>query len=146
MGEEFDRIERLFREMEDYIAKRIREKLAELYSEIHSMASMMKPMWHHEGYLEPLYSVKDMGSYVAIYIDLPCAEESTIDVQFLDRRRVAIRARLRESLSFSDWSTRFGSTKFSEYRTVIELPIDVDPSRARVRVKRGVVEVIVPKA
>ncbi len=143
---EFDRIERIFRELEDYISRRIREKLEELYSEVHSLASMMKPMWHHEGYLEPLYTVKDMGSYIAIYIDLPCAEESTIDVQFLSPRKISIRARLKEGVTFSDWSSRFSSTRFTEYRTVIELPVEVDPSRARVRVKRGVVEVIVPKA
>ncbi|NPA96697.1 MAG: Hsp20/alpha crystallin family protein [Crenarchaeota archaeon] len=141
-----DELDRVFREMEDYIARRLREKLAELYSEMHSLASMMSPMWHHEGYLEPLYAIKDLGTHIAIYIDLPCAEESSIDVHFIDRRRIEIRAKLRESLSFSDWSTRFSSTKFSEYRTTIALPVEVDPSRAKVRVKRGVVEIVVPKA
>jgi len=146
MGEEFDEIERMFREIENYIARRIRESLSEIYSEIHSMSSMLRPMWSHRGYLEPLYTVKDLGDSIAIYIDLPYSEEGTIDVQFLDDRRIAIRAKLKSDVSFSGWSTRFSSTRFSEYRTVIELPARVNPRGARVRVKRGVVEVVVPKA
>ncbi len=149
MGDEFDEfreIERVFKEIENYISRRIREAMDELYGEIHSLSSMFRPMWSHRGYLEPLYTVKDLGDEIAIYIDLPYSEEGTIDVNFVDDRRVAIRAKLKRDVSFSDWSTRFSSTRFSEYRTVIELPARVDPSRARVRVRRGVVEVLVPKA
>ena len=146
--EEFERltrrVERVFKEVEDYIARRIREEIESLYSELSSMERMLRPMWHHDGYLEPLYSVKDLGDRVVVYIDLPFVEEGTIDVKFVDSR-LFIKAKLKQGVRFSDWSTRFSETRFTEYRTVIDLPSGLDYSRARVRVKRGVIEIVIPK-
>jgi len=146
--EEFDRltkrVERVFREMEDYIARRIREEMESLYSELSSMERMLRPMWHYDGYLEPLYTIKDLGDRVVVYIDIPFAEEGAIDVRFVDGK-LFIKAKLRKGISFSDWSSRFSETRFTEYRAVIDLPPGLDYSKARVRVKRGVIEIAIPK-
>ena len=65
-------------------------------------------------------------------------------MKFIDNKMI-IRAKLKRNLSYSDWSTRFEGTSFSEYRTVIDLPIKVSPDRVKVRAKRGVVEITIFK-
>ncbi len=138
------KLERGFKELEDHIMRALRDEVRKLYEDLASMERMFRPMWHHEGYLEPLYAIKDLGDRIVVYIDLPFAEESTIDVKFVDDKMV-IRAKLKKSLSYSDWSTRFEGTSFSEYRTVIDLPIKASPERVKVRAKRGVVEITIFK-
>ncbi len=138
------KLEKEFKELEDHIMRALRDEVRKLYEDLASMERMFKPMWHHEGYLEPLYTIKDLGDRIVVYIDLPFAEESTIDVKFIDNKMV-IRAKLKKNLSYSDWSTRFEGTSFSEYRTVIDLPIKVSPDRVKVRAKRGVVEITIFK-
>ncbi|RLG74430.1 MAG: hypothetical protein DRO14_05700, partial [Thermoprotei archaeon] len=84
------------------------------------------------------------GNAYIIYIDLPKVDEGSIDVRFKDNL-VMIRAKLKEGLTLSNWSSRGSEVRFYEYREVIELPIRIDPEKVRVNVKRSRVQIIVPK-
>ena len=132
------------RELEDYIMRTIRDEVHRLYEDLVSMERMFRPMWHHEGYLEPLYSIKDLSDRIIVYIDLPYAEEGSIDVKFVDNKMI-IKARLKDRLSYSGWSTRFERITFNEYRTVIDLPIMIDPNKIKIRSRKGLVEITIFK-
>ncbi len=146
--EEIRRMLKRMREIErrtrEYIEDELRRVAEEIRSEIESVERMLSPSWSHNGYLRPLYSLRDEGSNYVLYIDLPRVDEGTIDVKFIGNK-VVIRARLKEETRFTEWSGRGGEIKFNEYREVIELPITIDPSKVKVLTKKRVVKVIIPK-
>ncbi len=139
----FRQFEKAMRSLQNFVAKRIREEIARLAEEL-SLTEIPRPLWHHEGYLEPLYSVKDLGDRIVIDIDLPCVDEGSIDVKFVGNRMMLV-ARLKRDLRYENWSSRAREITFREYRLTIDLPPDVDPSRARVKVIRNVVRVEIPR-
>ncbi|MCD6341043.1 MAG: Hsp20/alpha crystallin family protein [Desulfurococcales archaeon] len=146
--DEFERLWRRVREVErsirEYVEEEFRRVLEDVRNELRSINRMLMPSWAYEGYLRPLYTVKDVGNAYIIYIDLPKVDEGSIDVRFKDNL-VMIRAKLKEGLTLSNWSSRGSEVRFYEYREVIELPIRIDPEKVRVNVKRSRVQIIVPK-
>lgn len=106
---------------------------------------MSGPSWSHRGWLRPLYSIRDLGDRVEVLIDLPSADEATIEVR-ASGRRVSISARLRNEAVFSDWSGRGGEVVFTEFRDEITLPMEVSERPLAVDVRRGVVRVVFRKA
>ncbi|MCD6084878.1 MAG: Hsp20 family protein [Desulfurococcales archaeon] len=146
--DEFDKLWRRIKEVErsirEYVEDEFRRALEDVRNELRSINRMLMPSWSHEGYLRPLYAVKDVGRAYIIYIDLPKVDEGTIDVRFRNNL-VMIRAKLKEGLKISSWSGRGGEVKFHEYREVIELPVRIDPSKVRVNVKRSRVQIVVHK-
>jgi len=146
--EEFERLWKRIREVEksirEYVEEEFRRALEDIRSELRSIDRMLMPSWSHEGYLRPLYTVKDVGNAYVIYIDLPKVDEGSIDVRFRDNL-VMIKAKLKEGLTLSNWSSRGSEVRFYEYREVIELPVRIDPKKVRVSVKRGRVQIVVPK-
>ena len=105
---------------------------------------MSSPSWSHRGWLRPLYSIKDLGDRLEVLIDLPSADEATIEVR-ASGRRVSISAKLKKETVFSDWSGRGGEVVFTEFREEITLPVDVVEEPLAVDVRRGVVRVIFKK-
>ncbi len=146
--DEFERLWKRIREVEksirEYVEEEFRRALEDIRSELRSIDRMLMPSWSHEGYLRPLYTVKDVGNAYVIYIDLPKVDEGSIDVRFRDNL-VMIKAKLKEGLTLSNWSSRGSEVRFYEYREVIELPVRIDPKKVRVSVKRGRVQIVVPK-
>ncbi len=146
--EEFRKMLKRMREIErrtrEYIEDELRRVAEEIRSEIESVERMLSPSWSHNGYLRPLYSLRDEGSNYVLYIDLPRVDEGTIDVRFVGNK-VVIKARLKEETRFTEWSGRGGEIKFNEYREVIELPVAIDPSKVKVLTRKRVVKVIIPK-
>jgi len=146
--EEFDRIFRKLRSMqkrvEDVVEDIIRREVRRLSEEIHSIEGLMRPMWHREGFLEPLYTIEDAGDKYIVYIDLPYTNEQKIDVKILNDK-LMIRAQLKERVDLREWHKCYGETGFNEYRIVINLPSTVNPAGAKVDVKRNMLRVIIPK-
>ncbi len=146
--DEFERLWRRIKEIErsirEYVEEEFRKALEDIRNEIRSIDRMLMPSWSHEGYLRPLYTVKDVGNAYIIYLDLPKADEGSIDVRFKGNL-IMIKAKLKEGLRLSNWSSRGSEIKFHEYREVIELPIRIDPSKVRVSIKRGRVQIVVYK-
>jgi len=146
--DEFDRLWRRIRALErglrEYFSEELRRAVEAFREEARALDRMLSPSWSHEGYLRPLYTVRDEGSAYVVYIDLPRADEGSIDVRFRDNM-VLLRARLREGTYIKGWSSRASEVRFSEYRDVIELPVRVDPSKVKVVTRRGLVKIVIPK-
>uniref|UniRef100_A0A7C5TGY8 Hsp20/alpha crystallin family protein n=1 Tax=Ignisphaera aggregans TaxID=334771 RepID=A0A7C5TGY8_9CREN len=94
--------------------------------------------------VEPLYTIKDLGDRIVIYIDLPYVAEGTIDVKFEDRT-MYIYAKLKESVKLDRLSRRFRGVEVQEYRAAIELPLEPKPDKTKIRTRKGVVEITIYK-
>lgn len=148
LSEELDeflkRVRKIERKVREYIEEEMREALGSIREEYHSIDSLLNPSWTCEGHLRPLYTIKDLGNAYVIYIDLPKADLSTIDVRFKDNLMI-IRARLKEEFTIGRWSSRGSEVRFCEYREVINLPIKVDPNKVKVTTRGDRVQVIIDK-
>ncbi len=138
------KVERLARETKDYIESMLRKEMERLYQEISSFERMLKPLWDSSGSLEPLYTVKDLGDKIVVYVDLPMAQEGTIDVKFSENK-IYVYAKLRKDVKFHEWYGRLKETKFTEYKLVITLPIKIDPDKVNVTYKKGVLQITIRK-
>jgi HSP20 family molecular chaperone IbpA len=125
VDEFFKRLERKLREMEESI----RRDVEKLLSGSRSEAGPTRIKTFGE-VMEPLYTMRDMGDRLIIYVDLPYASERTIDVRFEDNKMI-ISAELKKTLSLNNWSERHKGIEVKQYKTVIDPP----PS-ARTRKKR----------
>jgi HSP20 family protein len=139
VDEFFKRLERKLREMEESIRKDVEKLLSESRSE--AGTTRIKTFGE---VMEPLYTMRDMGDRLIIYVDLPYASEGTIDVRFEDNKMI-ISAELKKTLSLNNWSERYKGIEVKQYRTVIDLPFSPNPEKTKVRVKKGVVEVTIFK-
>lgn len=148
MVEEFEeflsRVKRVEKKIMNYVREEFREVLEGMRDELHSISSMFEPSWSYEGYLRPLYTIKDVGNAYVVYLDLPKADLGTVDVRFRDNFMV-VRAKLKGGLRLGCWSCRGGEITFHEYREVISLPFKVDPSKVKVELKGDRVKVIISK-
>jgi len=125
-SDEFDEFFKRMRELEkrirEYVESEIEKTLREFRDELKYMEDAFRPMWHHQGYLRPLYSIRDRGNYIEVYVDLPRADEKSLEVKFQDNY-MYIKAKLREEVRFHGITGQSGETRFYEYRDVIELPL-----------------------
>jgi HSP20 family molecular chaperone IbpA len=94
--------------------------------------------------VEPLYTIKDLGDRIVIYIDLPYVAEGTIDVKF-EGRTMYIYAKLKESVKLDRLSRRFRGVEVQEYRVAIELPLEPKPDKTKIRTRKGIVEITIYK-
>lgn len=94
--------------------------------------------------IEPLYTIRDLGDRIVVYIDLPYAAEGTIDVKF-EGRTMYITAKLRESIKLDTWSRRFRGIEIQEYKAVIDLPIEPKPEKTSIKTRKNVVEITIYK-
>ncbi len=143
--DEFERMWRKFKEIEQRITDFIEEEQRRIMRELEEVKRSVAPSWSYEGFLRPLSTIHDEGDEFVVYVDLPHVDRGSIDVKFYNNR-IFIRARLKVKHRFSDWSGQGGRTEFNEYRDVITLPVRIDPESARVRFRKGVIEIRIKKA
>ncbi|MCC6016404.1 MAG: hypothetical protein LM582_05105 [Desulfurococcaceae archaeon] len=94
--------------------------------------------------VEPLYTIKDLGDRIVVYIDLPYVAEGAIDVKF-EGRTMYIYAKLKESVKLDRFSRRFRGLEVQEYRVAIELPLEPKPDKTKIRIRKGIVEITIYK-
>ena len=126
------------------IRRRLRELLGEYETVFDESWSELRPMWDVDGTLEPLYSLYEYSDKYVVVVDLPGADLSTLSVD-VKGRRLVIRCRLKEELSFIKWGTIQREIRFREYVKVIELPENIDLSKFDVERKGSLVVIIIGK-
>ncbi|MFP3136945.1 MAG: Hsp20/alpha crystallin family protein [Nitrososphaeria archaeon] len=99
-----------------------------------------------QGYLEPLVEVKETGKEIVIYADLPFVDgPENISVELLEDDELEITATMRKSIRWDRWGAHQRSMTFSQYKTRIRLPAEVDAEGARATFKNGILTVVLPK-
>lgn len=142
--DEFKRIMRKWEEIRRSVKELIDEEIKKINEEVQGFKSLMQPSWSSNGVLKPLYTLKEAGNEYIVYIDLPRADEGSINVGFANNK-IILKASLKKEVRFKDWSGVGSETSFKEYQEVIELPINIDPQKVRVRTKKGIVEIRISK-
>ncbi len=142
--DEFKKIMRKWEEIRKSVKELIDEEIKRINEEVQGFKSLMQPSWSSDGVLKPLYTLKEAGNEYIVYIDLPRADEGSINVEFVNNR-IILKASLKKEVRFKDWSGVGSETSFREYQGVIELPIKIDPQKVKVRTKKGIVEIRIPK-
>jgi HSP20 family molecular chaperone IbpA len=137
LDEFLKKIERKVREVEEAIAREIEKAIKELRYEERETKIFAESV-------EPLYTVRDLGNRLVVYVDIPYADAGKVDVWF-EENVMHVKAKLRSRLDVGSWSERYRGVGVEEYDLSVTLPIKPKPEKTRVRVKRGVLEVIVYK-
>ncbi|WP_440059335.1 Hsp20/alpha crystallin family protein [Thermogladius sp. 4427co] len=137
IDEFFKRVERRLREIEDEFRREIRRIAEEVRGE-HSY----KPFYSET--IEPLYSMRDLGDRVIVYVDLPYASEGDIEVLF-EENRLRIKALLKSKIDVGKWSERYRGVEVKQYSLVIPLPFHPKKENTRIRVRKGVLEITIYK-
>ena len=126
------------------IRRRLRELLGEYETVFDESWSELGPMWRVDGTLEPLYSLYEYPDKYMVAIDLPGADLSTLSVD-VKGRRLVIKCRLKEEMSFIRWGTIQREIRFREYVKVIELPENIDLSKFDIERKGSLIVIIIGK-
>ena len=130
-------------EMLERVRRRLLREVDRVISEITMERSDIGP----DGSLRPLYVVYEYPDHYTVYVDLPAADTSTLNI-VVTGDHLVIEAKLEREISLSDL---YGGTigrevRVSFYRHILPLPPDADPSGVRYEVKPGKrVEIVIPK-
>lgn len=133
----FKKLERRVREIENAIRRDIEETLRYFSRDEYG------PRMYSDT-VEPLYSMRDLGDRLVIHIDLPLAEEGKVNVWF-EGNRMYLRAEIAKKLQREGLYESYRGVDVREYRLVITLPFAPRPEDTSIRVKKGVLEVVIYK-
>lgn len=133
----FKRIERKMREVEETVSREIERVLRELKHEREETRIFAESV-------EPLYTIRDLGNRLIVYVDIPYADAGKVNVWF-EGNIMHVKAKLRSRLDVGRWSERYRGVGVEEYNLTITLPVKPSPDRTQIRVKRGILEVTIYK-
>ena len=131
----FKRIERAMREMEEAIAREVERAIRELRPEEREVRFFAES-------IEPLYAVRDLGDRVVVYVDLPYADTEKVNLWF-EENVMYVKAKLKSRIDVGKWSERYRGIEVEEYSLSITPPVKPKPEKTRIRVKKGVLKVVV---
>jgi len=105
-----------------------------------------KPSWDLETRsLEPLFNISVTSDEVIVTADMPYVDPETVEIEALDDDLIEVSAKMRVKLTFEDLGIRHREGEFSCFRCRVPLPVPTDVSKARVRIRRGILEIRLPR-
>jgi len=118
------------------------KRMEEFYRRVNSL---LEPMWDVPAQtLKPLYEVRQTRDMIKILVDLPYVEREAVQLKVNDDS-VDISAELRKPIRYDRWGTIQRRCEFKQFSVTIPLPTEVDPDRAKAKLKDGVLAVELPK-
>lgn len=129
----FDIIEEYFENLDEW-AERFRESLIE------------KPSWNHRTCtIEPLRDIMITPTEVILTVDLPYAEENTVQVKPLNKDTIEIVAKMTHKVRFDDFGITHYRGEFQAFHCQTRIPVPVYMDKMEVRFKKGILEVRLPR-
>lgn len=105
-----------------------------------------KPSWDLETRsLEPLFNISVTPDEVIVTADMPYVDPETVEIERLDEDLIEVSAKMRVKVTFRDLGIRHREGEFSCFRCRVPLPVPVDVGKARIRVRRGILEIRLPR-
>lgn len=147
LDEFFKKIEKRMKDFENEMIREVQRISREIER---TVTFLRQPRYLYEApkiygeAIEPLYTIRDLGDRIVIYLDLPYSSTGTLDVKF-SGNIMYISAKLKSKINLEHWSSRYRGIEVSEYRTAITLPFAPDPNNVKIRAKKGVVEIVIFK-
>jgi len=114
--------------------------------EIIESAIAERPSWDtRTRCLEPLCNVFVTIDDVVVTADLPNANPESVRVEMADEDLIVINADMRRKLRFDDFGITHRKGEFSSFRCQVRIPVPVDTDKMKIDLKRGVLEVRLPR-
>jgi len=101
-------------------------------------------MWTHNGCLEPLYDINDLGDRLIVTFDLPCVDKDNISL-YVAENSIELEASMKKTLCWEKWGTIQRKIIFRQFKKQIKLPERVDPEKTIASFKKGVLKIELPK-
>ncbi len=95
--------------------------------------------------IEPLYNIFVSGDEVVVTIDLPYVESPSVEITLPANDSIEVTADTKQPISFHDLGVHHRKAEFTCYHVRINLPVAVDKSGLAKRLKRGVLEIRLPR-
>jgi HSP20 family molecular chaperone IbpA len=129
----FDLIDEYFEVFEEW-AEEVRESIAE------------RPSWNcRTNTMEPLREVNVTADEVIVTVDLPYAEENTIQVKPIGKDMIEVSAKMRRKVNFYDLGITHHRGEFHGFQCQTRIPVPVFMDRMEIRFKRGILEIRLPR-
>ena len=105
-----------------------------------------RPSWDTRACcLQPLCNVSVNVDEVVVTADLPNTKPESVRVEAVGEDLIAIRAEMRRKLRFHDFGITHRRGEFSSFRCQVHIPIPIDTEQMKINLKRGVLEVHLPR-
>jgi HSP20 family molecular chaperone IbpA len=129
----FDVIDEYFDDLEEW-AERFRETLVE------------RPSWNQKACtIEPLRDMMVTPTEVIVTVDLPFAEENTIQVKPVDKNTIQISANMKRKIRFGDFGITHYRGEFQKLHCQTRIPVSVHMDKMKIRFKKGILEIRLPR-
>ena len=129
----FDLIDEYFESLEAW-AERVRETFFE------------RPSWNcRTCTIEPLRDIMVTSDEVIVTVDLPYAEQNTIQVKPVGKDTIEISAKMRRKVSLDDFGITHHRGEFQRFHCRTRIPVPVYMERMEIRLKRGILEIRLPR-
>ena len=108
-------------------------------------------MIHNSGWnvatacIEPLYNLFVGATEIVLTVDLPYVNQTRVRLQCPSNDMVEIYAETNRKITFKDLGIKHRHGEFTCYHARIRIPVPVDENKISSRLKRGVLEVHLPR-
>ena len=112
---------------------------------INEVEDEFTPLWSaSEGCLEPLVDVSMTEANVIVTVDLPCvSSKNDISLSIIDGS-LEVKAVLNRNLKWERWGASQKHVEFKSFKTVVHLPVKVNPETAKAKFTGGILTVTLP--
>lgn len=129
----FDIMDEYFESVEEW-AERLRESIME------------KPSWNCKACtMEPLRDIVVTDDEVIVTVDLPYAEQNTLQVKPISKDAIEVSAQMRRKIRFDDFGITHYKGEFQRFHCQARIPVPVYMDKMEVRFKKGILEIRLPR-
>jgi HSP20 family molecular chaperone IbpA len=128
------------------------EIISEYFESLEEMTEQLeerlleRPSWNKKTCtIEPLRNMMITPTEVIVTVDLPYTKENAIHVKPLDKNTIEISANMSRKICFDDFGMTHYEGEFQKLHCRTRIPVAVDINNMKVRFKRGILEVRLPR-
>jgi HSP20 family molecular chaperone IbpA len=110
------------------------------------LRKQQKPSWNMESCcIESLFNITVDTDEVMITADLPYTDADKIKISPIARRMLEIKAEMKRKVRFEEFGITHRQGEFRFFRCRVRVPVPVDFTRMKTQLKRGILEVHLPR-
>ena len=105
-----------------------------------------RPSWNQKACtMEPLRNVMVTPKEVIVTVDLPYANENTVEVKPLSEEAIEITAEMKRKIRFEEFGITQYEGEFQNFHCQTRIPVPVQMNKMKVRFKKGILEIRLPR-
>jgi HSP20 family molecular chaperone IbpA len=109
------------------------------------LINFMNSSWDEEAsIMQPLYNIFLKPNEVVVTIDLPYVDLNKIEVKAIEDK-LEVLAKTKEVICLSKFGLKHRGGEFNCYHIVVQIPVPVDYRRLTYRLRKGILEVRLPR-